>query len=304
MAKAGAQHELVGLLINEFPDLAERLAEVAGVKFPGHDRAVAAPNSHRLRDGTTVETDTTVRLLDSTRTAYFAQVEMQREYRWDKLTTLRAYHGSEVRKSQSGGHVFVLSPKHAVAARFRAEEARSGEELAFRVSYLSGRDVVVLGGEGRPFRERALALAATDFEQGIPSSAAGMLAEMRDHDDLMADLFFLAIIESGASQQEVEERVFSPLAKENFESLPSVKAWREQIHTQGTDEGRVQGRTEATAHALLSFFAANGQVPSPDALKAIRGCTESSVLEHWLIRAYQGESASQIFQGTDSATDA
>jgi hypothetical protein len=292
MAKAGAQHELVGLLINKFPDLAERLAEVAGVKFPGHDRTVAAPNSHRLRDGTTIETDTTVRLLDGTRTAYFAQVEMQREYRWDKLTTLRAYHGSEVRNSQSGGHMFVLSPGHSVASRFRMEEAKASEALAYRVSYLSGLDIAPLGGEGRPFRERALALAATDFEQGIPSSAPAMVAEMRDHDDRMADLFFLAIIESGASQQEVEEKMFSPLAKERFESLPSVQAWREQI------------QAEATAHALLGFFAANGQVPSPDALKAINGCTDVSVLEHWLMRAYQGESAAQIFQGSRPAASA
>jgi hypothetical protein len=300
MAKAGAQHELVGLLINKFPDLAERLAEVAGVAFPGHDRAVAAPNSHRLRDGTTIETDTTVRLLDGTRIAYFAQVEMQREYRWDKLTTLRAYHGSEVRRSQSGGHMFVLSPKPSVAARFSAEEARSSEDLAYRVSYLSGRDIALLGGEDRPFEERALALAATDFEEGIPSSAAGMLAEMRDHDDLMADLFFLGIIESGASQQEVEEKVFSPLAKERFESLPSVQAWREQIRAEGTDQGRV----EATARALLGFFTAQGQVPSLDALKAIKGCTDAFVLEHWLMRAYQGESVAQIFQSTEPAADA
>jgi len=40
---------------------------------------------------------------------------------------------------------------------------------------------------------------------------------MRDHDDRMAGLFFLAIIESGASQQKVEETVFSPLARERFE---------------------------------------------------------------------------------------
>jgi hypothetical protein len=295
MAKAGAQHELVGLLINNFPDLAERLAEVAGVDLPGHDRMVAAPNSHRLRDGTTIETDTTVRLLDGTRTAYFAQVEMQREYRWDKLTTLRAYHGSEVRNSQSGGHMFVLSPRQSVAARFRVEEEKFREKLAYRVSYLSGLDIAPLGSEDRPFNERALALAATDFEQGIPSSAPGMLAEMRAHDDRMADLFFLAIIESGASQQEVEERMFSPLAKERFESLPSVRAWREQIID--------QGRTEATAQALVSFFSAKGQVPSPEAFKAINGCTDVSVLEHWLMRAYQGESAAEIFQGAGSSKD-
>jgi hypothetical protein len=127
-----------------------------------------------------------------------------------------------------------------------------------------------------------------------------MLDEMRDHDDRMADLFFLAIIESGASQQEVEETVFSPLAKERFASLPSVQAWREQIHAEGTD----QGRTEATAYALLGFFAARGQVPSPSALKAINGCTDASVLEHWLMRAYQGESAAQIFQVTQPTANA
>lgn len=95
------------------------------------------------------------------------------------------------------------------------------------------------------------------------------------------------------------KRMFSPLAKKNFESLPSVQAWREQIHAEGSDHGR----TEATAHALLSFFTANGPAPSPDALKSINECTDAIVLEHWLMRAYQGESAAQIFQGTRSSTD-
>lgn len=62
--------------------------------------------------------------------------------------------------------MFVLSPRQSVAARFRVEEARSGEELAYRVSYLSGLDIAPLGSEDRPFKERALALAATDFQLG------------------------------------------------------------------------------------------------------------------------------------------
>ena len=49
MANAKAQHELVGVLINKYPRLAVRLAELVGESCPAHDRVAAGPNAHQVR---------------------------------------------------------------------------------------------------------------------------------------------------------------------------------------------------------------------------------------------------------------
>src|SRR5215472_5761389 len=109
MSFVSAQHELVGVLVNKYPRLILRLAEVAQIDLPSHDRAVPAPNDHQVRNRQPIRTDATVHLVrdGAARPGYFVQVEMQREYSFDKLTTLRAYHGSEVRNSGCGGQVLV-----------------------------------------------------------------------------------------------------------------------------------------------------------------------------------------------------
>jgi len=299
MAKAGAQHQLIGILIDRYPDLVERLAEIAGVDLPEHDRKVPAPNSHQLRDGSTIETDTTIRLVRGGKTMHFAQVEMQQKYRLDKLTTLRAYHGSEVRNTQAGGHVFVISPKMSETRAFRAKEAEVGDELAFRVSYLSGADIAVLGADGHPFQDRALATSGADFSKGIPAGAAPMLREMQDHDALIADLFFQAIIQSGANPKEVEAQMFSEEDTRRFERIPTVKAWRKQLLADGKQEGREEGRAEGAVEtrraALLDYFDAKGVKLSRAALAKIRRCGDPEVLRDWFRRAVTGEPAAQLF---------
>lgn len=62
--------------------------------------------------------DATVHLLRDEEKCHFLQVEMQRDYSWSKLATLRAYHGSEVRNAGCGGHMLVLSPRAAVTDSF------------------------------------------------------------------------------------------------------------------------------------------------------------------------------------------
>jgi hypothetical protein len=302
MANAGAQHQLVGVLVNRYPGLTDWLAEVAAVKLPVHDLKVPAPNSHPVQGGGTIETDATVRLIDGRKVAHFAQVEMQREYLWDKLVTLRAYHASEVRHSKSGGHMFVLSPKESVTRRFRAEEAICREELAFRVSYLSGQDLTASAEEDRSFEQRALALTLTDFDNGIPTDAAAMMAEMQDCDDLIADLFFLAIIQGGASRTEVEDLMFSSLDRQRFESLPSVRAWREQLSAEGEARGEARGeaigRASALQETLVNYFTTKGDRLSQAAIALIRGNSDALVLQTWIERAFRGETAAQIFPTT------
>src|SRR5690348_1376979 len=98
MANAKAQHELVGVLVNLYPRLAVRLAEVTGEACPPHERASAGPNTHQVRKAgkrRQVASDVTVYLLWDEKKCHFFQVEMQRDYKWSKLTTLRAITGAK-----------------------------------------------------------------------------------------------------------------------------------------------------------------------------------------------------------------
>jgi len=230
MANAKAQHELVGVLINKYPRLTVRLAEVAGEAYPMHDRLSAGPNTHQVRKAGMrgqVVSDATVHLLQGEAKCHFFQVEMQRNYSWSKLATLRAYHGSEVRNAECGGHMFVLSPKATVADSFlRAEEA-ARDRLAFSASYLTGRDLEPLAAEDRPFEERVFAAALTDFSDGITSRVTPMLLEMREHDDTVADLFFRAILEECPDESELEEAL-SDLAMQRLQGLSSFQRWAAQ----------------------------------------------------------------------------
>ena len=66
-------------IVQRYPDTAVALAEAAGVRLPEHDEVMAAPDAHQMRDGNTVYTDGTVRLLRKGRPVFFATVEMQRK---------------------------------------------------------------------------------------------------------------------------------------------------------------------------------------------------------------------------------
>jgi hypothetical protein len=101
--------------------------------------------------------------------------------------------------------VFVLSPKASVTRRFRTAEDAVGQALAFSVSYLSREQLSPLAEGERPFQERALAAALTDFENGISDMTVSILLEMRDHDDNVAELFLRAILEECADQTKLEE---------------------------------------------------------------------------------------------------
>ncbi|MGH3244699.1 MAG: hypothetical protein ACRDOI_00575 [Trebonia sp.] len=319
MANAGAQHELVGVLINRYPGLALRLAEVAGVSFPGHDRAMAAPNTHQTRGRGQIATDATIHLLSGDRACHFAQIEMQREFKAAKLTTLRAYHGSEVRKTMAGGHMFVLSPKASVTLRFRAAEDAVGQALAFSVSYLSSEQLSPLAERERPFEERALAAALTDFENGISGTTVSILLEMSDHNDDVADLFFRAILEECADQTKLEEAL-SDLAMQRLQALPSFQRWLAGVTAQANEKAAekvaeaaekaaekvaeaaekvaekvAEAQARGVVQSLLDYFSAKGDAPTLSAMNTMNACTDPVIAQYWLRRAYAGETAAQIF---------
>jgi len=97
MDNLSARHQLVCAIVHGYPDAAVALAEALGVLLPEYDQVVAAPDSHYMKDGGTVYTDSTVRLLRDGQPAFFLTVEMQREYKKGKYATMHAYHGSSVK---------------------------------------------------------------------------------------------------------------------------------------------------------------------------------------------------------------
>ena len=321
MANAKAQHELVGVLINKYPRLAVRLAELAGEPCPAYDRVTAGPNTHQVRKAGKrgqLLSDATVHLLRDEEKCHFFQVEMQRDYSWSKLATLRAYHGSEVRNAECGGHVFVLSPRAAVADSFLRAEKEAGTRLAFSASYLTGRDLAPLAADGRPFEERALAAAVTDFSRGITGQVVPALLEMREHDDTVADLFLTAILEECPDEGELEDKL-SDLAMQRLQGLPSFQRWAARTSERIEAQLRAQFEAEAAAeraraaeeaaadrarevvHGLQTYFTAKGDVPSLGALETMNSCTNVTTARYWLNRAYAGESSADIFpDGTDT----
>lgn len=251
-------------------------------------------------------------LLTEDKKCHFFQVEMQRDYKWSKLATLRAYHGSEVRNAECGGHIFVLSPKTSVTDSFRKAEEEARVRLAFSASYLTGRDLQPLAADGRPFEERALAAAITDFSGGIASGTVPMLLEMHEHNETVADLFLTAILEECPGESELEDAL-SELAMRRLESLPSFQRWAAQTaeRIEREAEAKVERvrREEAERHrrevaiaqtktviqSLLDYFTAKGDVPALHALETMNACTDLTIAQFWLKRAYAGETSARIF---------
>ena len=297
-----------------------RLAEIARVKVPVHEFAVAAPNSHQLPGRPPIETDATVRFVRGGEPVYFAQVEVQKEYRLDKYATLYAYHGSEVSKAKTGGHMIVLSPRKAEAEQFRGAENEFGEEYAYHGSYLSGEDLEPMAGKDRPFEERCLAVGMTDFSRGVPEIARGMLRETAAKDITVANLFFRTIMEEVSDVSMVED-VLQPDILEKLRGLKAFRDYEERVKAEAEAvakeeaearaqaaraeaEAKAEARTEAaaakatltaTADALIDCFLARDEKPSAHAIRQISACADVRQLSVWLNRAHKGETSAEIF---------
>jgi hypothetical protein len=251
MSNAKAQHQVICALVEEYPDLAQELAELGEV----------------------------------------AQVEMQRGYSLGKLTTLRAYHGGEVRRSRCGGHMFVLSPKASETLKFLENEALYHEKFQYRASYLSGVDLAPLAAPGRSLQARALAAAMTDMEKdGVPPGARDLVLELHGHGkDLVADLFVKALIEECADISPLEVGM-TDVAMDRLLTLPSFR----DLVARREAEAAAKAEGEGLKRALLTYFGMEGDTPSADALATLRACSDPAILENWLQRAYRGETSAQI----------
>ena len=272
------------------PDAVVALAESVGVRLPEHDQVVAAPDAHPMRDGPTVHTDGTVRLLRRGRPVFFASVEMQRKFGKDKYATLHAYHGSGVRNVNAGGHLFVLSELAVEAARFRAEDSARRAEYAFAASFHSGRDLQLMEDAKLPLGARALPAALADFRAGMPDGAAELLDEMSRNDPTLADLYFRTIVEEVPKMTMVGEA----LRPDMFERLRELESFRE-YEAKVKAEGKAETEVSTRADDLKEFLILRGDAPSEHALDTISACHNANVLAAWLRRSYLGETSAQLF---------
>jgi hypothetical protein len=315
--------------VQRYPDAVIALAEAVSVPLPEHDQVVAAPDAHQLRDGSTVHTDGTVRLLLEGKPVFFATVEMQRRFGKDKYTTLHAYHGSGVRNVNAGGHLFVLSDRAAEAARFRAEDAARRAELAFAGSFHSGVDLEAMRDAKRlSLGARALPAALAEFGAGVPDWARELLEEMSSSDLTLADLYLRTIVEEVPEMTMVGEA----LRPDMFERLRELESFREyeakvkaeadaaakaaakaeaevaaKVAAAAAEaqlaEAKAQTETATIASNLKEFLVLRGDAPSAHALHAISACSSADVLAAWLKRAYLGETSAQLFPEPKPRTD-
>jgi hypothetical protein len=292
MSNPSARHELVCAIVQRHPDVVIALAEAVGVRLPEHDQVVAAPDAHHMRDGGTVHTDGTVRLLREGRPVFFATVEMQRKFGKDKYATLHAYHGSGVRNVKAGGHLFVLSELEGEAARFRAEDMVCRAEYAFAASFHSGQDLQLMRETMPSLGARALPAALADFRADLPR-AGKLLEEMSRSDLTLADLYLRAILE------EVPMTMLGELLRpEMFERLRELESFREyeaKVKAEGKAETKAETEVATRSEDLKEFLVLRGDAPSEHALNTISACRNSDVLAAWLRRAYLGETSGQLF---------
>ena len=311
MSSPSARHELVCAIAQRHPESVVALAKAAGVPLPEYDEAVPAPDAHHLRDGRTVYTDGTVRLLRKGRPVFFATVEMQREFRRGKYATLYAYHGSGVSKISAGGHLFVLSDQESETAKFRTEDAARRAEYTFAASFHSGQDLTALEDEKLPLAARAMPAALADFSANAPRTQA-MLGELRDADPTIANLYFMAIVE-GVPKTMLGE-IVRPDMFEKLRDLEGFREYEAKVEAEVTAkveaevtakvEAEVAAKVEARvaraeadtlARALTDLLVLRGDEPSDRALASIETCRSAVMLAAWLKRASLGETAAQLF---------
>jgi hypothetical protein len=104
------------------------------------------------------------------------------------------------------------------------------------------------------------------------------------------------MLEECSDHTKLEEAMaFSPLAMERLQSLPTFQAWERKVRAAGIEQGRAAGIEQGLGAALVSYFIAKGDAPTRDALAAIDSCADQALLRSWLLRAYGGETAAQIF---------
>jgi hypothetical protein len=196
------------------------------------------------------------------------------------------------------------------------------------------RQVYVTANRGGPLADPARALAVRSlpaalagFRAGVPKGAKELLEELSQSDLTLANLYLRAIVEEVPDMSMVGEAL-QPDMFERLRELESFREYEARVEAKAkaeaerevtktvaaqraadaargaadaaraAAEARTQSKVETRADDLIEFLSLHGGIPSDRALTQIRACTDSVVLGIWLRRAYQGETAADIFPST------
>jgi len=130
---------------------------------------------------------------------------------------------------------------------------------------------------------------------------------------VLSNLYVRAIIE-----EDPKVTMLQPfLSGENLERLRQLEEFRAyetmvEAEAKAEAEAQVEAKVEAKvdaavakakaqtaittlAESLRAFLALRGDVPTAHAFKEISACADAGQLGSWLYRAYQGETAAQLF---------
>lgn len=97
-----------------------------------------------------------------------------------------------------------------------------------------------------------------------------------------------ALVDSGAANVATRRNLLTPYGYKTIEEIEAKKL----------AEGRVEGRTEGLATAVLAVLAARGLVPDDERVALVRACSDMTLLQRWLTRAAVADSLAAVFDGS------
>lgn len=102
------------------------------------------------------------------------------------------------------------------------------------------------------------------------------------------------------------EEALSEIAMQRLDRLPFAQAWLAKKTAAAREEAArelararaeaAKARLDARRGDLVTYFAAKADALTAQALAEIEAATEETVIQSWLMRAYRGETAEQIFE--------
>ncbi|HUN30426.1 MAG TPA: hypothetical protein VMU95_00285 [Trebonia sp.] len=113
----------------------------------------------------------------------------------------------------------------------------------------------------------------------------------------LAQQLFEAMVEECPDDTKLEDAL-SEVATKRLDRLPFAQRWLAEKMAAAREEAAkeaAKARLDVRRGDLVTYFAARGDALTAQTLAEIEAVTEESVIQSWLIRAYRGETAGQIF---------
>jgi hypothetical protein len=145
MDNLSARHQLVCAIVHGYSDAAVALADTLGVRLPEYDQVVPAPDSHYTRDGGTIYTDATVRLLRKGEPVFFLTPEMLERLR--ELEAFRSYEAKVEARAEAKAEAKADAKVKEAEAKAKAEVREAEAKVKAEVIAANLKDFLVSRGD-------------------------------------------------------------------------------------------------------------------------------------------------------------